>query len=92
VLFGFSFLVWTVRLDGAELAGSASCRDCHAGFFEKWSTSWHGLSLRPYTYVAGEIEPPVSDFQIGEESYRVELRAGRVVVSKDGRERFHHDS
>jgi Flp pilus assembly protein TadD len=31
------------------LAGSESCRRCHEAFFQKWSTSFHGLAMRPYT-------------------------------------------
>ena len=30
-------------------AGSRSCRECHAKFYELWSTSFHGLAMQPYT-------------------------------------------
>jgi tetratricopeptide (TPR) repeat protein len=31
------------------LAGSASCRQCHEGFYELWAPSHHGLAMQPYT-------------------------------------------
>jgi tetratricopeptide (TPR) repeat protein len=37
--------------------------------------------------VGGDIVPPVGAFQLGEESYRVELEASRVVVASAGEER-----
>src|SRR5690242_2835775 len=30
-------------------AGSQSCRNCHATFFERWSASRHGLAMQPFT-------------------------------------------
>ena len=74
--------------EAAELAGSASCRECHGEFHEKWATSWHSLSVRPFTSAgaASELVPPVGAFRLGEESYRVELEASRVVVTKAGEE------
>ncbi len=75
--------------EAAELAGSASCRECHGEFHEKWSTSWHSLSLRPFTsaVAASELVPPAGAFRLGEESCRVELEASRVVVTQAGEER-----
>jgi tetratricopeptide (TPR) repeat protein len=92
VVLGLSFVRLAV---GAEttggLAGSVSCRECHSEFFEKWSTSWHGLSVRPFAsgWDRGEVEPPTGEFRIGEEIYRVDMDAGRVVANAGGIERFH---
>ena len=29
--------------------GSVSRRECHAGFYEKWATSHHGLAMQPFS-------------------------------------------
>src|SRR5690349_22286822 len=33
----------------AGYAGSSSCRECHAHFYELWAPSHHGLAMQPYT-------------------------------------------
>ena len=30
-------------------AGSRSCIECHEKFYQLWSSSFHGLSMQPYT-------------------------------------------
>ncbi|MCL4180907.1 MAG: tetratricopeptide repeat protein [Verrucomicrobia bacterium] len=73
---------------GGGLAGSASCRECHADFHEKWATSMHGLTVRPYSRVteSQELEPLAGEFRVGEESFRVELESGKMVSYAGGRE------
>ena len=68
--------------------GRRDCRECHEESHEKWSTSWHGLSVRPFTAAGGasELVPPVGALRLGEESYRVELEASRVVVTNGEKE------
>lgn len=41
-----------------EFAGSATCIECHAQFYELWSTSHHGLAMQPITskFIATEIQ------------------------------------
>ena len=33
----------------SAFTGSAGCRSCHEKFYQLWSTSFHGLALRPYS-------------------------------------------
>jgi tetratricopeptide (TPR) repeat protein len=65
------------------LAGSASCRECHVDFHEKWSASMHSLTVRPYSAELGarELGWTAGELVIGEDTYRVEPELGRVVVS-----------
>jgi hypothetical protein len=89
-------LVWgwsAVRVVGAGasmlkegLAGSLSCRTCHEGFFERWSTSWHGQSLRPFTESLAERLSAfeVNEVRVGKRVYRVELGAGTGNVLEEG--------
>src|SRR5438034_8535635 len=32
-----------------DFAGSSSCRGCHPSFYQRWSTSHHGLAMQPFT-------------------------------------------
>jgi tetratricopeptide (TPR) repeat protein len=88
VVMGVSPFAWNEGAEAAtSLSGSASCRECHPGFHEKWSTSMHGLTVRPYSAELGarEFEPLTGEIRVGEEGYQVELDAGRVVVSGTNR-------
>src|SRR5512143_587558 len=39
----------TVPAAAPGFAGSRSCQECHAKFYQLWSTSFHGLAMQPYT-------------------------------------------
>jgi tetratricopeptide (TPR) repeat protein len=53
------------------LAGSSSCRQCHQQFYELWSTSHHGLAMRPYTveFARQNLTPPQAPVRIGKNAY-----------------------
>ncbi len=73
-----------------EIAGSASCRQCHEKFYGLWSTSFHGLSMQPWAAtVAAALTPPASPVVIGDRRYRVEIapERGTVVEMAAGGER-----
>ena len=38
-----------VERAGQNFAGSSSCRGCHPDFYQRWSTSHHGLAMQPFT-------------------------------------------
>ena len=38
-----------LRAQTGGYVGSQACRTCHAAFFERWSTSHHGLAMQPFT-------------------------------------------
>jgi len=63
------------RKDASALAGSKTCRDCHADFYKLWATSWHGLAMQPYTAEFAKISltPQQGDIQIGSRTYRAEI-------------------
>lgn len=66
--------------------GSSSCRDCHQAFYEKWSTSRHGLAMQPFTaaFAAGQIQPQAQPLEIRGRRYQVELADGKGRVVEQG--------
>ncbi len=64
--------------------GSASCRDCHEKFYKLWSTSFHGLAMRPYddTVAATLLGPQDADIVIGQAAYRMRLGAGEGFMEE----------
>lgn len=75
---------------GVTLAGSESCRGCHERFYELWSTSHHGLAMRPMTGAVVR-EQSGGEVKVGEVVYRVEIgEEGGVVVEKgaEGEKRY----
>jgi tetratricopeptide (TPR) repeat protein len=54
------------------LAGSRSCRSCHAAFFQKWSTSFHGLAMQAHTaeFARNRLTPQGKPLEINGRSYR----------------------
>jgi len=62
--------------------GSAGCRSCHEKFYQLWSTSFHGLAMRPYSdaFAASFLTPQDQPLAIGEAAYRVEIGPGQGVV------------
>jgi Flp pilus assembly protein TadD len=70
----------------APLAGSQSCRSCHAVFFQKWSTSFHGLAMQPHTgdFARDRLTPQDKPLVIGGRSYRAVLGTGADYVEESG--------
>ncbi len=69
-----------------ELAGSKSCRDCHAEFYTLWSTSRHGLAMQPYTpaFARQHLAPQSGEVTIGKRTFRVELGEQEGSVRESG--------
>jgi len=65
-------------------AGSKSCMECHEKFYGLWSTSRHGLAMRPYNaeFAKTQLTPQQSELAIGKFRYRADLTKG--VVSEAG--------
>jgi tetratricopeptide (TPR) repeat protein len=70
----------------APLAGSASCRSCHAVFFQKWSTSFHGLAMQPHTgdFARDRLTPQQTPLTIRGRSYRAVVGTGSDHVEETG--------
>ena len=70
----------------APLAGSQSCRSCHAVFFQKWSTSFHGLAMQPHTgdFARDRLTPQEKPLVIGGRSYRAVIGTGADHVEETG--------
>jgi uncharacterized protein HemY len=68
------------------LVGSASCRDCHVDFHEKWSESMHRLTVRRYSAEAGAqglgLELPAGELVISDEKYRVDPGLGHLLIAE----------
>jgi tetratricopeptide (TPR) repeat protein len=64
-------------------AGSKSCIECHAKFYQLWATSRHGLAMQPYTpeFARAHLTPQKKDLVIGKERYRADIgpQAGWVL-------------
>ena len=70
-------------------AGSRSCIECHEKFYKLWSTSFHGLSMQPYTaaFAKAKLTAQADDIAIGKYRYRAEISdgAGWVVTRRPRR-------
>ena len=64
-------------------AGSKSCIECHAKFYQLWTTSRHGLAMQPYTpeFARANLTPQTKDLVIGKARYRADIgpQAGWVM-------------
>jgi Flp pilus assembly protein TadD len=58
-----------------QFVGSKTCYDCHAKFYELWSTSRHGLAMQPYSpaFAKKELKPQPGDVVIGKQSFRAQI-------------------
>ena len=65
-----------------NLAGSASCRQCHERFYELWAPSHHGLAMQPYTeqFAGTNLTACERDIQIGTYAYRAFIKEGEGFV------------
>jgi tetratricopeptide (TPR) repeat protein len=72
----------------SPLAGSQSCRSCHAVFFQKWSTSFHGLAMQPHTgdFARDRLTPQEKPIAIGSRRYRAIVGTGADHVEETGPE------
>ncbi len=63
-------------------AGSAGCRSCHEKFYRLWSTSFHGLAMRPYTPAFAKVflTPQPKAIPIGQAAYRMEIGSGQGIM------------
>jgi len=70
----------------ANLAGSQSCRKCHEVFFQKWSTSFHGLAMRPYTpaFARDHLKPQEKGIVIQGRTYRAVVGTPSDHVEETG--------
>jgi Flp pilus assembly protein TadD len=70
----------------APLAGSASCRSCHANFFQKWSTSFHGLAMQAHNadFARDRLTPQEEPLEIRGRSYRAVIGTGSDHVEERG--------
>lgn len=59
----------------AEFVGSVGCADCHSDFYAKWSTSMHGLAMRPFTpaFAREHLSPQPEPIRIGDRTYQALL-------------------
>ena len=92
-MLAVSGLVWwgckpyaaVVKTEATAYAGSASCRECHAEAYDKWSKSNHGLAERPVE--AGRDQAafaPARTFRHGSQTTAVALTNGNfIITSKD---------
>jgi len=71
-----------------EFSGSSGCRSCHEKFYEKWSTSWHGLAMRPYTntFALENLTKQAAPIEIRGRAYQVEIGKNSATVREYGPE------
>ena len=69
-----------------QFAGSKTCYDCHAKFYDLWSTSRHGLAMQPYSpaFAKKELKPQTADVVIGKQSFRAEIGEKQGWVRENG--------
>lgn len=72
-----------VSVKAPGFAGSQSCRECHAHFYELWSTSFHGLAMQPFTTnLLVRFTAQDRPIQIVSNTYRVDIT--NAVVEESG--------
>jgi len=71
-----------------SFAGSGSCRECHAKFYQLWSTSFHGLAMQPYTvpFARAKLAAQTDDVVIGRYRYRADISENAGWVTESGPE------
>lgn len=65
-----------------EYTGSTSCIECHAAFYELWSSSHHGTSMQSVTvkFISDNITPDSTEFNIGKFEYTVIIKDTTLYV------------
>ena len=74
-------------------AGSLSCRECHDKFYTLWSTSFHGLAMRPFTseFAEANLSTQKEEIKVGNSHYRLEFNNTSGWVRErgpDGEKRY----
>ncbi len=79
---------WRASGEAASLAGSRSCRGCHAAFYEKWAGSFHGRAMQPYTpeFARAHLTRQKMPITIAGRRYRAVVGVGRDHVVETGPE------
>ena len=80
--------ITTLPTGSEDLAGSATCRECHERFYELWAPSHHGLAMQPYTeqFAGTNLTTCKRAIQIGEYEYRAFVKKGEGYVLEKGPE------
>lgn len=71
----------------APSSGSLSCRECHAGFYQLWATSHHGLAMQSYALARTNLAEQKTELQIAGCGYRADVSHGVVVAHEPGGEK-----
>src|SRR5208337_288113 len=70
-----------IKAAAAAYAGSRTCQECHAKFYRLWSTSFHGLSMQPFTsdLAKTSLTPQKAEVVAGKYRFLADLRKGAVT-------------
>ena len=83
LLLGAGVAWWLAahRQPASGFVGSRECRECHENFYQKWSTSHHGLAMQPFTPALAQAQflPQTNPVVIGPRQYRYDQPTGAVV-------------
>ena len=79
-------LIWFSSPAPGERAGSGACRDCHARFYQLWSTSFHGLAMQPAQpdFLRKSLVAPPGEVLIGDFRYRAVISGGKAWILERG--------
>lgn len=68
------------------VTGSEGCRSCHEKFYQLWSTSFHGLAMRPYSdaFAAQALKPQQNELSIGRARYQMAIGPGQGWMTERG--------
>jgi hypothetical protein len=83
ILMGLALWAWPVGVMAAHsVTGSASCRECHVEFHDRWESSRHGASVRAVDvgWVGGDLGDLPAEVRVEEALHRLVVRGDRLVV------------
>lgn len=68
------------------VTGSQGCRSCHEKFYQLWSTSFHGLAMRPYSdaFAGQALKPQQGELSIGHARYSAATGPGQGWMTERG--------
>ena len=71
--------VETAQPPAQGVTGSQGCRSCHEKFYQLWSTSFHGLAMRPYSdaFASQALKPQQEALSIGRARYQAAVGPGQ---------------
>ncbi|HYK87172.1 MAG TPA: tetratricopeptide repeat protein [Acidobacteriota bacterium] len=74
------------KSEAEGFTGSSGCRRCHKTFYDKWSGSWHGLAMRPFTiaFARENLSVQKAPVDIQRRSYWIEIGKDQGVVHERG--------